>query len=936
MSTYLASPATPPRPHLFPVALLALLTLIGFVQPPAVQAQDGGKEVLAKGAESYGPVTPIPTVPLRDLAQARAWQPGDPIREVPRRFYPQPGLADQPSGEGLLDPLPALDRAQRAPTLVIDVNIDGTPFTGATPPDTIGDVGPNHYVQAVNATQIGVYDKTGTLLPGYPIALSSLAPSGACSTNAFGDPIVLYDWLADRWFLQEFTGGGLLCIYISQTGDPTGAYNFYSFSPPSFPDYPHYGVWPDAYYGATNEAGGGGNQTTYAFDRVEMLAGNPATMQRLTVVPPVSGYGFQTLTPVDHDGANPPPAGSPGLFLRHFDDEAHSGSPNPATDLIEIYEMDVDWATPANTTVSQLPSVSITDFNSWFINYSTFFSIPQPSSSTRLDPIREAILNRLGYRNFGSHEVLVGNFATNRDPATSGSNIEAAARWFELRRTGGGNWTLHQEGTFAGDTNSPTAQFFMGGVAMDGSGNIALGYSKTDIGAANIFPSIGITGRLEADPLGTMSTENTVATGVQSQSGSGRWGDYAAMGIDPADDCTFWYTNEYMPGSSWGTRITSFLFQECLFGYVLSPSLTATDVCAATDPDPQFDISVTANGGWSFSVNLSANNLPPATTASFTNNGSTPDFTSTATINNVSSSTTGTYAIEIMGTGGDVPPTLRSTQVSLNLSVQNPAQPALDQPGNGAGDISLQPTLSWNAAADALTYDLEIATDGGFGNVIYEATGLTGTSHDVADALMPSTTYAWRVTARNGCGSMLSASRNFTTVLLTCATFDSTDVPLLIPEGGGTSGTTTSTLDVPMADGGTISDVNVLNLIGTHTFMGDLDFQVTSPEATTVEVISQRCGTDENFDINLDDEAAPGDPPCPPTDGGTYQPVEALSAFNGEDSTGTWTLTVIDNLGGDDGELESWSLEICVEADSGLFADGFESGDTSVWSSTSP
>ncbi|MCP3959330.1 MAG: hypothetical protein GY719_15875 [bacterium] len=918
------------------IVMVALLMIAG-----AATAEDGRK-VLAKGAESFGPVTPIRTVAMRDVAAARAWQPGDAMKEIPRRFYPVPGSENRgPAHEGFPDTLgerQLMETDNRAPTITMDLNFDGQGFSGATPPDTVGDVGPDHYVQAVNASLIAIYDKAGTMEPGFPIALDSLAPSGAC-TSGGGDPIVLYDWLADRWFLQEFTGGGVLCLYISTSADPTGTYDFYSFTPPSFPDYPHYGVWPDAYYAATNEAGGGGNQTTYAFDRTEMLAGNPATMQRPTVAPPVSGHGFQPLTPADHDGAAAPPAGAPGIFMRHNDDEAHSGAPTPATDFLEMWEMDVDFATPANTTVTALPNVTITDFNSWMINYSTFFSVPQPGSGTLLDAIREAILQRLVYRNFGSHETLLGVIAANRNPATSGSAVEQGNRWFELRRTPaeGGSWTLHDEGTFGGDTNSADAQFFMGSVAMDGGGNIALGYSKTDVGGSPVNPSVGITGRLSTDPAGTMAPENDIVLGG-GPSSSGRWGDYANMSVDPADDCTFWFTQEYIPVSgSWGTRIASFVFEECLFGFFMTPTPQTLDVCALTDPDPEVDIDITSVGGWSFTVGLAASGEPPSTTGSFSPNNMLPDFISTYTLTGTGGSTTGTYLIDITGTGSDAPPTERTSQVVLNLAVADPAAPALTDPADGAPGVSLVPTLTWAAAADATSYDVEVADDPAFSNIVYTATGIGGTSHVVGTALDPSTTYYWRVTSNNVCNTALSGELSFTTVLLTCQTFDSTDVPVLIPEAvGQTSGPADSTLTVGAADGGTIADVNVLNLIGTHTWFNDLDFNVESPATTSVQIMNQQCGNVDDFDLNLDDEAAPGAWPCPPTDGGTYQPANPLSAFIGEDSAGTWTLTINDNAGQDAGQLDSWSLEICVEDDGGIFSDGFESNDTTGWSNQQP
>src|SRR5690606_38720390 len=180
-------------------------------------------------------------------------------------------------------------------------------------------------------------------------------------------------------------------------------------------------------------------------------------------------------------------------------------------------------------------------------------------------------------------------------------------------------------------------QFFMGGIAVDGVGNIGLGYSKTDTNATTpVNPSIGITGRLATGPPGAMAGETVAVAGVQpSNQGGGRWGDYAAMGIDPADDCTFWYTNEYMPGSSWGTRITSFTFQECLFGFTLAVDPVEVNACALTDPDPAYTINISENGGWNDLVNLSATGLPPGTSAVFSSNGQQPPFSSVLTIDGI-------------------------------------------------------------------------------------------------------------------------------------------------------------------------------------------------------------------------------------------------------------------------------------------------------------
>lgn len=567
-----------PRSSLI-ASILGMLSLAVAAVPTATA---GDESTVMRGARVVGgPVTPtIVNIDIRDLPTPPAWRPGDPIKEIPRRFYPP----KDGGHEGYLatpDPLIELQantplRADEGfPTPLI--NIAGQGYTGVNPPDTVGDVGPNHYIQSINdsgGAVVQIYDKTGTPI-GSPFAMDSMG-TGSCA-NGLGDPIVLYDRQADRWLLQEFSSSGnYMCFYISQTADPTaGGWYHYGFQAPSFPDYPHFGVWEDAYYGTANESAG---SAVYAFDRVNMLAGATARpMQRFTV-PGLAGYGFQAATPADLDGADPVPPGAPGIIMRHNDDEAHSGSPDPGADTLEMWEFDVDWNTPANSTLTQLPDVTITDFNSWFIDYSTFYSVPQPGSSNRLDPIREVVLHRLQYRNFGTYQSLVGVLPTNAYTATSGSNVSAALRWFELRRTGGA-WQLYQEGTFT--TPASTENRFVGSIAMDQSGNIAMGYSITDTGAAQISPSLRYTGRLESDPAGVMTQiETQQVTG--SGAGSGRWGDYASINVDPADDCTFWFTSEYQNGGGWATQITNFRFDACGCELVIAPPVAAA---AATAPN---------------------------------------------------------------------------------------------------------------------------------------------------------------------------------------------------------------------------------------------------------------------------------------------------------------------------------------------------------------
>ncbi len=530
--------------------LLALLLAV-----PAV-AQDDAEPPVRRGAEVIDVVTPyIFEGDLRLLPRARGWQPGDGIKEIPRRHFGELPTPITPDNPVLLerDPLlgvqegAAKSRAQRA-FGTADINVAGQGYTGVNPPDTVGEVGANYYIQMINGSGGGLYrihDKaTGAVVAG-PTALDTLG-SGNCGSG-FGDPIVLYDELAGRWMMSEFAGSGNhLCVYVSQTGDPiSGGWFAYDFTTPSFPDYPKYAVWPDAYYVGSNE----NSPAVYALERAAMLGGQAASMQRFTA-PDLNGFGFQMITPSDLDGAAPP-AGAPNYFLRHNDDEVHVQSNDPGQDFIEIFEFHVDFATPANSTFTGPTQVGIADIDSSLCGLTSFNCIEQPGTNTQLDPLREVVMWRSQYRNFGSHEVLVGNLATDVD-----GTDHAGVRWYELRKVGAGGWTLHQEGTYAPDADSR----WMGAASMDSAGNIAIGYN---VGSSATFPGLRYVGRLAGDALGTLTQgEHSLIEGSASNS-SNRYGDYSSLNVDPVDGCTFWLTGEYNTANTWSTRIGAFRFDGC-------------------------------------------------------------------------------------------------------------------------------------------------------------------------------------------------------------------------------------------------------------------------------------------------------------------------------------------------------------------------------------
>lgn len=550
------------RPLALWTAAWALGPAFVLAPPTLAQSERGGR------IEVSAPITPrARNVDLRDLPLARRWKPGDPIKDIPRRFYPsEPPRRPAPRGFGL-DPL--LDAQKKASpsgpgTLSRTfINVDGQGFTGRMPPDTVGDVGANYYIQATNHPDgaiFSVYDKSDGHLVAGPTHLSSLAFEGDPCKVGYSDPVVLYDHLADRWVLAEMAAKQIgrpkraLCVYISKTSDPvSGGWWDYEVSYTEEPDYPKLAVWPtgdgdsDAYLITTNQ--GSGPRVT-ACDRLSMLSGQSIFCVS-DVVPKLKGFGFQALTPGDLDGP-PPPADSPAYFIRHRDDEVHDqpfGDPwDPWHDFLELFEYRIHFSNPGSSSLTGPTRIPIAEFDSDLCGVSSTSCIPQPgTSSPDLDPVPEVAMWRLQYRHFADHETLVGNLTTDVTGVDQGG-----IRWFELRKSSLVPWELHQEGTFAPDLGNR----WIGSIAMDGAGNIALGYS---VSSTSTYPSIRYTGRQASDPLGTMPLgERSIVDGTGSQGGN-RWGDYSAMSVDPVDDTTFWYTNEYVDSSGlWRTRLASF------------------------------------------------------------------------------------------------------------------------------------------------------------------------------------------------------------------------------------------------------------------------------------------------------------------------------------------------------------------------------------------
>lgn len=490
------------------------------------------------------------TIPLRDMKvilpgeRDRSWKDGI-IRNEVNTFIGDGSVENaQPIG---VDPvLQDYDgeRSHRGPLL----NFDGVGnVSGVYPPDTDGDVGPDHYFQMINLA-FAIWDKDGNKLYG-PVDNSTLWYGfiGPWTGTNDGDPIVLYDEEADRWMASQFainTSNGTYwqLIAVSETGDPLGAYYQYAFQFPGFNDYPKMGIWSDGYYASFNIFSQDYNRAAISsFERDKMLVGDPNARMILFDMP--EGSVVWNCLPSDFDGP-PPPDGTPNYFAFFKDDEWGF-----STDQLQIWEFVSDWDYPNNSTFAEVAILETAPFKAKLCDAPRWQCIPQPNTSTMLEALNDRLMFRLQYRNWNTYSTMVVNHTVNADGFG-----KAGIRWYELRDHFDGNgWSIYQQGTYSPDDNSR----WMGSIAMNGEGTIAIGFT---ISSDTINPSIRYVGRSEDAPLGEMNyNEIEVITGIGSQGSYHRWGDYSCLSVDPSDDKTFWHTNEYSIGG-WRTRVFSFDF----------------------------------------------------------------------------------------------------------------------------------------------------------------------------------------------------------------------------------------------------------------------------------------------------------------------------------------------------------------------------------------
>jgi subtilisin-like proprotein convertase family protein len=730
----------------------------------------------------------------------------------------------------------------------------------SAPPDTDGDIGPNHYVQIVNSS-VTVFNRTGGKLLG-PITTNTLFSgfAGACATTNDGDGVVRYDRIANRWVVAQFSVNGgngpfFQCIAVSTTPDPTGTYNRYQFSYPAFNDYPKMALWPDGYYTTFNMFPNNvfGGAKSCAYDRAKMLTGAVATQECFDTSTAIGG-----LLASDLDGATLPPAGSPNFQLA-LD-----------TNQLAFFKMHVDFTTPANATFVGPTFIPTAAFTALCDGGTC---VKQPGTTGQLDSLADRLMNRLVYRRFADHEALLVSHAV-----TAGAG--GGVRFYELRTPN--TPTIFQQGTYA-----PDAAFrWMSSMTFDSVGNIGMGFA---ISSSTISPSIRYTGRLVGDPAGTMGQgEATIIAGAGAQTGGlTRFGDYSSINIDPTDDCTFWYTQEYIAASgsfNWHTRVGAFKFANCgtvtANDFNITPSPTSQTVAAGASTT--YTINTAVLSGSAQPVALTVAGLPTGVTATFNptsvNAGSSSTLTVTVpattgastsqlTITGTGTTATHTATVSLTVTNANAAPTVSITAPTNGSTVNgvvNVTATAADSDGTVASvkfDLPDGTSVTDTTAPFATTWNSATVTDGG-GFVIRA----TATDNQGATA-----TTSVTVSVANGGGGCINN------------TFTATDVPIAIPDNNATGITSL----IPVTGNGTVASL-ALSLNITHTFRGDLVVTLISPGGTQFVVSNRAGGSADNLVITN----------------------QAVTTFTGQTAAGTWKLLVQDRAGADIGTLNSWSIKI--------------------------
>ncbi len=727
---------------------VALLVCAGVVAVLFTTTAGQAAPTIAQQGSKFAPVVVTDihhdlSLPLSVLASAAVTQPKQPaainaINEALPIKRPDPKYLAVLKQEGVNPYDPRTDHNIQS-TIGVPYALNAMPPTimnwranvqaeNVYPPDTEGDIGydpatqKKFYVQWINL-HYAIWDVTN----GTPVMVISptLGNSlwsgfgGPCETYNDGDPIVLFDQLSNRWLMSQFAVTAApyyQCIAISQTANPTGSWYRYAFQwdATKMNDYPKFGVWPDGYYLTVNQFNNGttwGGAGVAVFERSQMLLGQTARMVKFDLYSVNTNFGG--MLPADWDGNSPPPAGAPNTFAE-VDDNVLSKALGP--DAMRLWQFHVDWTNTANSSfgINGTPNYTLTvaPFDAMPCTVDVVTScVPQLGTSVGLDVIGDRLMHRAVYRNINGHETLLINHTVN------GGGGVAGIRWYEVRDVGTAPY-IYQQSTYAPDSTYR----WMGSIAMDHMGNIALGFSAS---SSSIYPAIRYAGRLASDPLNTLAQgEATIINGTGAQTGTrNRWGDYSAMTVDPVDDCTFYYTQEYLETTSsmsWVTRVGSFRFPNCSIGpqgtltgtvtnSATSAPLTGAVVRASSSPTQTFTAYSDLSGTYNlaipigiYTVDAAAYGFVPATI-----NG-VGVMSGTTTTQNIALTPAQTYVISGFVTDSSTGLPIAATINVAGVPFNPPVTAVSAYPATGFYSLTLAGSQMYTLTVSALLHTGEV------------------------------------------------------------------------------------------------------------------------------------------------------------------------------------------------------------------------------------
>ena len=652
---------------------------------------------------------------------------------------------------------------------------------GISPPDPTGEADSSVYIQGTNSGSGGSYKifnkYTGASVSGTLVMSTTLASP---TVGGLGDPIILYYKSAKRWIITQFATQAQkkLLVYVSQTSNPQGAYYFYQFTCPNFPDYPKWSIseTSDALLATTNE---GGPPRVYAMKLSALITGANSPFIGVPIGYTLNGFGFQSITPVDLEGDLAAPTGQKPLFVRHRDDEKHSnGAPDsPTNDWIEIWEMTINWINNTGS-VAKIQDVPITEIDSDLCGLTSFSCIAQPGTTVKLDPLRECVMYKAPMRVFNDHQAMALCLATD----VNGSN-RAGVRWLELRRPSGstGSWTVYQEGTYAPGT---TLNRWMPAINIDKFGNIMMAYSTSSATAPD-YPSIQMTGRKACDPLGQMTLPETmIKQGMSSRTSNTRWGDYHHMCVDDFDGLTFYYTGVVMnANNNIVTNVSAFKMNPDSLDLAILDAFTVQTggICGSST-----QIAVVVENRGVNAVNTFSVSTQVGSSASSTQNYTSNVLTSYQQIDTILITATG------LQTGNNTL-MLQLSNINSSTNDENTCNDEYSISINviGASGAIVNPVVSQQPSCNATNGEIQLLATGNNGPFTYSVNNNTPQSSNTFTNLGAGI-YNYTVTDNQGCTTSGSVSMTATitigatlaqTSTIACAGAQTANL-LVTPSGG--------------------------------------------------------------------------------------------------------------------------------------------------------